>query len=151
MAAINDLRARIDILHVTITKIYTATCSPVETPDNLIGIPTLPLISMRELNNYENFLSQEENKLMMVKDILFLITFRKHSLQWGASHLTTVPIDTATHSSRCLEAFHCSSAVSGWWSIGTWSNGPHPLQCIFVFLLSCVTGWTFSRAWQRRS
>jgi len=104
MAAINDLRARIDILHVTITKIYTATCSPVETPDNLIGIPTLPLISMRELNNYENFLSQEENKLMMVKDILFLITFRKHSL-----------------------------------------------QCIFFFLLSCVTGWTFSRTWQRRS
>jgi len=47
------------ILHVTITKI-TATRSPVETFDNLIGIPTLPLISMRELNNYENFLLQEE-------------------------------------------------------------------------------------------
>jgi len=27
---------------------------------------------------------------------------------------------------RCLEAFHCSSAVSGWWSIGTWPNGTLP-------------------------
>jgi len=41
MAAINDLRARIDIFHVIITKIYTATCSPVEKLNNLIGIPTL--------------------------------------------------------------------------------------------------------------
>jgi len=24
-------------------------------------------------------------------------------------------------------AFHCSNAVNGWWSIGTWSNGPHPM------------------------
>jgi len=30
-----------------------------------------------------------------------------------------------THSSRCLEAFHCSSAMSGWWSIATWANGRH--------------------------
>jgi len=36
---------------------------------------------------------------------------------WPRSRLTT-----ATHSSRCLEAFHYSSALSGWWSIGTWSN-----------------------------
>jgi len=25
--------------------------------------------------------------------------------------------DTNTRSDRCLEAFHCSSAVSGWWAI----------------------------------
>jgi len=28
---------------------------------------------------------------------------------------------TATHNSRCLEAFHYSNAVSGWWSIATWA------------------------------
>jgi len=39
---------------------------------------------------------------------------------WPRSRLTT-----ATHSSRYLKAFPCSSAVSGWWSIGTWPNGPH--------------------------
>jgi len=25
-----------------------------------------------------------------------------------------------------LRGFPLTSAVSGWWSIGTWSNGPHP-------------------------
>jgi len=40
---------------------------------------------------------------------------------WPRSRLTT-----AIHSSRCLEAFHCSSAVSQcWWSITTWANGHH--------------------------
>jgi len=42
---------------------------------------------------------------------------------WPRSRLTT-----ATHSSRCLGAFPCSSTISGWWSIGTWSNGPHPQE-----------------------
>jgi len=37
----------------------------------------------------------------------------------------TLRLTTATHSSRCLEAFHCSSTVSGWWSIATWANGRH--------------------------
>jgi len=32
---------------------------------------------------------------------------------------------TATYSSRCLKVFHCSSVVSDWWSIRTWSNGLH--------------------------
>jgi len=32
------------------------------------------------------------------------------------------PSEPLEHSSRCLEAFHCSSAVSGW-SIATWANG----------------------------
>jgi len=31
----------------------------------------------------------------------------------GASHLPTLRLTTATHSSWCLEAFHCSSTVSG--------------------------------------
>jgi len=31
-------------------------------------------------------------------------------------------LTTATHSSRCLEAFHYLSVVSGWWSIATWAN-----------------------------
>jgi len=35
----------------------------------------------------------------------------------GAVHLDTVQMPTATHSNRCLEAFHCSSVVSGWWAI----------------------------------
>ncbi|XP_018300473.1 uncharacterized protein, partial [Mycetomoellerius zeteki] len=66
MAAINDIRGRIDMLQITITKIYTATCSPVETAKNHIGIPNLPLLSMKEWNKWENFLSEEENKLLMV-------------------------------------------------------------------------------------
>jgi len=41
------------------------------------------------------------------------------------SCLPTLRLITATYSSRCLEAFHCSSAVSGWWSIATWANGRH--------------------------
>jgi len=49
-----------------------------------------------------------------------------------ASRLATLRLTTATHSSRCLEAFHRSSAVSGWWSIATWANGRHSL----VFMLS---------------
>jgi len=39
----------------------------------------------------------------------------------GASCLPKLRLTTATHSSQCLEAFHCSSAVSGWWSIATWA------------------------------
>jgi len=42
--------------------------------------------------------------------------------QWKVSRASRLPmlqLTTATHSSRCLEAFHCSSAVSGWWSIAT--------------------------------
>jgi len=31
----------------------------------------------------------------------------------GAVHLDTVQMPTATHSDRCLEIFHCSSAVIG--------------------------------------
>jgi len=34
-------------------------------------------------------------------------------LSMGVVHLDTVQRPTATHSDRCLEAFHCSSAVSG--------------------------------------
>jgi len=36
-----------------------------------------------------------------------------------------------------LEAFHCSSAVSGWWSIATWANGRHS------FMSTCVTKAVF--------
>jgi len=36
---------------------------------------------------------------------------------FGSIHLDTVQMPTATHSDRCLEAFHCSSTVSGWWAI----------------------------------
>jgi len=37
------------------------------------------------------------------------------------------PLTTTIHSS--LEAFHCSSAVSGWCAIATWSNGRHSKCC----------------------
>jgi len=47
----------------------------------------------------------------------------KHS---GASRLPTLRLTTVTHSGRCLEVFHCSSAVSGWCAIATWSNRCHP-------------------------
>jgi len=37
-------------------------------------------------------------------------------LSWSRKEIKgSVPIDH----SRCLEAFHCSRAVSGWWSIAT--------------------------------
>jgi len=34
-------------------------------------------------------------------------------------------LDTTNHSDRCLEAFHCSSAVSGSCSIDSCPNGDH--------------------------
>jgi len=46
---------------------------------------------------------------------------------WGASCLPTLRL--TTHSSRCLKAFHCSSAVSSWWAIVTWSNERHSFNC----------------------
>jgi len=67
IAAISDLRSRIDRLHVTITKIYVATCHPEETPENSIGIPILPLTSMEAFYEWENFNLDEEKKLIMVK------------------------------------------------------------------------------------
>jgi len=50
---------------------------------------------------------------------------RFHGVAKGASRLPTLRLTTATHSSRCLVAFHCSSAVNDWWSIATWANGRH--------------------------
>jgi len=47
-----------------------------------------------------------------------------YSLCPGASRLPTLRL---RHSSQCLEAFHCSSAVNCWWSIVTWANGRHSL------------------------
>jgi len=64
--------------------------------------------------------------------------------KWEGQHICLVSLyyidmeasRLTTHSSRCLEAFHCSSAVSGWWSIET-SNGPHPIdyKCFQAFLI----------------
>jgi len=34
-------------------------------------------------------------------------------------------------SSQCLEAFYCSSAMSDWWSIATWTNRRHSKNCHF--------------------
>jgi len=42
----------------------------------------------------------------------------------GASCLPMLQLTTATHSSRCLEVFHCSSAMSGWWTIATAKRAP---------------------------
>jgi len=39
----------------------------------------------------------------------------------GGARLDTNQLDTTNHSDRCLEAFHCSSAVSG-----SCPNGGHP-------------------------
>jgi len=50
---------------------------------------------------------------------------REKEKERGASRLPTLRLTTATHSSRWLEAFHCSSALSDWWSIATWANGCH--------------------------
>jgi len=45
------------------------------------------------------------------------LTVSFDTVSMGAVHLNTVQVSTATHSDRCLEAFHCSSTVSGWWVI----------------------------------
>jgi len=43
----------------------------------------------------------------------------------GASRLDTAQLDTTNHSDQCLEAFHCSSAVSGSCPIDSCPNGGH--------------------------
>lgn len=75
MAAISDLRSRIDKLHVTIIKIYTATCHPEETLENSIRIPALPLTSMEEFYKWEDFNLDEEKKLIIVRKYFFLFYF----------------------------------------------------------------------------
>lgn len=72
MAAIRDLRDRVDKLHVITTKIYTATCTSAEMYGNIAGIPTLPLTSMGQFRNWEDFLVDEENKLIMVRKYFIL-------------------------------------------------------------------------------
>lgn len=67
MAAISDLRNRIDNLYVTVTQIYIATCHPAETLHNSIGIPTLPLTSMEDFRLWEDIILDEEKKLTMVR------------------------------------------------------------------------------------
>jgi len=42
-----------------------------------------------------------------------------NGLNYWASRLPTLQVTTVTYSGRYLETFHCSSAVSGWWSIAT--------------------------------
>jgi len=49
-------------------------------------------------------------------------------LKEGGARLDTDQLDTTNHSDRCLEAFHCSSAVSGSCSIDSCPNGGHPLK-----------------------
>jgi len=46
----------------------------------------------------------------------------------GSVPFAHVATDLAIHSSECLETFHCSSAVSDWWSIATWANGRHSFE-----------------------
>jgi len=45
----------------------------------------------------------------------------------------------ATHSSRCLEPFHCSSmsgwTMSGWWPIATWANWRHSRMLLHSILV----------------
>ncbi|XP_025162275.1 uncharacterized protein LOC112590339 isoform X2 [Harpegnathos saltator] len=70
MAAISDLRNRIDKLQGMVTQIYIATCHPAETLDNSIGIPTLPVISMEDFCVWEDFILQEEKKLIMIRQLI---------------------------------------------------------------------------------
>jgi len=68
-------------------------------------------------------------KKVEVQDMKFKRTWRRKSKKsrfknearkpgtGRAVHLDTVQMPTATHSDRCLEIFHYSSAVSGWWAI----------------------------------
>jgi len=58
----------------------------------------------------------------------------------GASRLPTLRLTTVIHSSRCLEAFHCWSAVSGW---GTNCNVGKRAPLVNIFLLQhwCCYIW----------
>lgn len=62
MAAISDLRNRIDRLHVTVVKIYNATCHPENIPENSIGIPILPFTSIDTFNEWESSNVHEDKK-----------------------------------------------------------------------------------------
>jgi len=65
MAAISDLRTRFDNLQGIVTQIYIATCHPVETLDNSVGAPILPLSSMEDFYIWEDFI-KDEKKLAIV-------------------------------------------------------------------------------------
>jgi len=74
------------------------------------------------LNNKNYLIYSLKNKVLKSqragrKIILFWTPAHKDIS--GASRLPTLRLTTATHSSRYLDAFHCSSAVNGWWSIAT--------------------------------
>jgi len=49
--------------------------------------------------------------------------------KWGGARLDTDQLDITNHSDRCLEASHCSSAVSRSCSIDSCPNGGHPYEC----------------------
>jgi len=53
-------------------------------------------------------------------------TQNKGHFYQGGARLDTYQLDTINHSDRCLEAFHCSSAVNGSCSIDSCPNGGHP-------------------------
>jgi len=67
----------------------------------------------------------------------------------GSARLDTAQLDTTNHSDRCLEAFHCSSVVSGSCPIDSCPNGGHPrLLCtpikVYGFVLPCICWQDFT-------
>jgi len=80
ITALTHLRNSIDNLHVTVSKIYVATCHLEETPENSIGIPTLPLTSMEAFYELEDFNLDEEKKLIMVRKCFSSFLYRKYLL-----------------------------------------------------------------------
>jgi len=59
MAAISDLRVPLDLQGI-VTQIYIAMCHSVETLDNSVGAPTLPLSSMEDFHTWKDFIKDEE-------------------------------------------------------------------------------------------
>lgn len=90
MTAISDLRNRIDTLHVTVRKIYTATCHPIETLENsTTNIPTLPLTSIEEFWKWEDYILDEENKLMIVRKYLTSLLLCFGNIHHGSCFLVS--------------------------------------------------------------
>jgi len=54
--------------------------------------------------------------------------FDHNPIDQGGVRLNTDQLDTTNHSDRCLEAFHCLSAVSGSCSIDSCPNEGHSID-----------------------
>jgi len=102
---------------------------------------TLTASSILLTSNVDDLLVTSRHKHFYLRFILFGILALSNKdrtiLVSGGARLDTVQLDTTNHSARCLEAFHCSSAVSGSCSIDSCPNGGHPKKKHYSITFMC--------------